>query len=663
MAESLNTRSGLLSCKLQRLRNNYLDLLQSCLTGSIYRDLPQSLFNLNSFDPRLREHGLDWPAQAQTMIGGKRMANLRTLMESVIAENVPGDFIETGVWRGGACIFMRAILYAYNIADRCVWVADSFEGLPAANELENPADAGSTFHAYPQLAVPLEQVRENFRAYGLLDQQTKFLKGWFKDTLPTAPIQQLALMRLDGDMYESTMDALTNLYPRLSHQGYVIVDDYHGVSACKAAVHDYCDANGIHPEIIEIDGVGVYWRKFDTTRHDRVSVAPSHSDMSDEMQISLLNEALFELSWTVITYLNQSLTGRDGEIARLNQSLADREGDVARLNQALVDREGDVSRLHQSLTELQKEVTALYSSNSWRITKPLRSIGHIIRGSRGNDDKVRPPYTIDSSMVNSPITRDISPKLIWEDDLRLKINDVEFYLSIDTDELKTRISTSDSFLLGKPKHLVEKAVTIGQQGRIDKIFEMGILQGGSIVLYDQIFGPQKIVAIEHALEPVEPLARYIAKHRKSHIIKPYYGVNQANRSAMEKILSAEFPNRDVDLIIDDCSHLYEETREAFNISFPYLKNGGLYIIEDWAWAHWSGDYWQKDHTIFSGRKSLSNLLIELFMLAASCPGFVKDILVEHSVITVSRGDEELPAGPFNIADHYLLRGKHFGAWL
>ena len=156
MAESLNASSGLLSGKLQRLRNNYLDLLQSCLTGSVYRDLPQSVFSLNTFDPRQREHGLDWPAQAQTMIGEKRMANLRTLMEPVIADNVPGDFIGTGVWRGGACIFIRAILYAHNIADRSVWVTDSFEGLPAANELKNPADAGSHFHTSPQLAVPLE---------------------------------------------------------------------------------------------------------------------------------------------------------------------------------------------------------------------------------------------------------------------------------------------------------------------------------------------------------------------------------------------------------------------------------------------------------------------------------------------------------------------------
>ena len=84
---------------------------------------------------------------------------------------------------------------------------------------------------------------------------------------------------------------------------------------------------------------------------------------------------------------------------------------------------------------------------------------------------------------------------------------------------------------------------------------MGILHGRSVVLYDQILRPEKIVAIEHTLEPVEPLAHYIAKYRISHIFKPYYGVNHADRFAMEKILSAEFPYRDADLIIDDALHL------------------------------------------------------------------------------------------------------------
>lgn len=212
--------------------------------------------------------------------------------------------------------------------------------------------------------------------------------------------------------------------------------------------------------------------------------------------------------------------------------------------------------------------------------------------------------------------------------------------------------------------MVEKSVTIAQQQRISKIFEMGILKGGSIVLYDQIYQPQQIVAIDLSPEPVDALTKYMRKHNKLKIIKPYYATSQADRSSMEKILSLEFPHRDIDLIVDDASHLYAETREAFNISFPYLKEGGLYVIEDWAWAHWAGDYWQtQENSYFVGKPATSNLLIELFMLTASRPDFIKEIFVDHNVIIVRRGSGALPKGQFHIADHYLLRGKQFGSWL
>ena len=142
-----------------------------------------------------------------------------------------------------------------------MWVADSFEGLPEPDGLNYPKDRGDTHHTYSELAVSLQTVQENFRKYALLDDQVRFLKGWFKDTLPTAPIEKLAILRLDGDMYESTMDGLKNLYAKLSRGGFLIVDDYGAVPACKDAVHDFRRDNKISEEIIEIDWGGVYWQK------------------------------------------------------------------------------------------------------------------------------------------------------------------------------------------------------------------------------------------------------------------------------------------------------------------------------------------------------------------------------------------------------------------
>ena len=104
-------------------------------------------------------------------------------------------------------------------------------------------------------------MKANFAKYGLLDDRVVFLDGWFKDTLPAAPIERLAVLRLDGDMYESTMEALTALYDKVSTGGFVIIDDYGCIDACRKAVHDFRDARGIAEKIVDIDGWGVYWRK------------------------------------------------------------------------------------------------------------------------------------------------------------------------------------------------------------------------------------------------------------------------------------------------------------------------------------------------------------------------------------------------------------------
>jgi len=189
------------------------------------------------------------------------MDNIRYCVESVLKNNIPGDFIETGVWRGGAVIFMRALLYAYGDENRKVWVADSFQGLPKPDVDKYPDDEGDDLYTVEQLRISMEDVQANFKQFGLLDKQVEFLKGWFKDTLPTAPIEKLSVIRLDGDMYESTMDGLVSLYPKLSPGGYIIIDDFGAIPACAKAVHDYREKHGITEEIKEIDWSGRFWQK------------------------------------------------------------------------------------------------------------------------------------------------------------------------------------------------------------------------------------------------------------------------------------------------------------------------------------------------------------------------------------------------------------------
>lgn len=212
------------------------------------------------FDAEMRRLGRDWPARAETMMGLERLANVRHCVETVLEEGVPGDLLEAGVWRGGGALYMKAVLEAHGDDDRVVWLADSFAGLPPPSA-DFPADAGLLMNDLPYLAVSEEQVRHNFVRYGLLDERVRFLRGWFKDTLPSAPVQQLAVLRLDGDLYESTWQALDALYPRLAPGGFCIVDDYGLIRACRKAVHHYRARHGIKERIVDVDGWGAFWRK------------------------------------------------------------------------------------------------------------------------------------------------------------------------------------------------------------------------------------------------------------------------------------------------------------------------------------------------------------------------------------------------------------------
>lgn len=243
----------------------YLRLLKRCLTRDLFPDgaIDNSLTQTVPYNADYRKVGKDWPMCAETMVGLRRLDNVQDCITSVVQDGVAGDLVETGVWRGGCAIFMRAVLQALGSEDKVVWLADSFQGLPAPDPESFPADRDDRHvDLSPYLAVSLEQVRDNFRRYELLDDRVRFLPGWFRDTLPHAPIEQISVLRLDGDMYESTHVALTSLYPKLSAGGYVIIDDYNALPNCRAAVDDFRTSMRITDPLLEIDWTGVYWRRY-----------------------------------------------------------------------------------------------------------------------------------------------------------------------------------------------------------------------------------------------------------------------------------------------------------------------------------------------------------------------------------------------------------------
>lgn len=277
----------------------YLDILKRCITRDLFVDeevvdvvfwqegrmfaTPEEMYEelaINGFrlvkhnhEVENRREGRYYPPHAESMVGDARLDNVEELCTRALLEEIPGDFVETGVWRGGAVILMRAILAAYGDTSRTVWACDSFQGLPEPDPDNYPADVkmkeadsegvSDTMMSWLMgvLAVSRDKVEANVARYGLLDDQVRFLEGWFRDTLPDAPIDTIAVLRLDGDLYESTMDGLVHLESKVSPGGFVIVDDYSSIDACRQAVTDYRTRNGITAEIHEIDWTGVWWQK------------------------------------------------------------------------------------------------------------------------------------------------------------------------------------------------------------------------------------------------------------------------------------------------------------------------------------------------------------------------------------------------------------------
>jgi len=201
-------------------------------------------------------------AFSHTMIGLSALDNLERCAEMVFHENIPGDFMEAGVCQGGASIFLRALQVAHGEGNRRLWAADSFIGLPppeSGPDIASGLDLSET--RLPSIAFSLEGVRDHFLRYSLLDENVLFLPGWFADTLPTAPIKQLAILRIDADIYASTRDALECLYPRVAAGGFIIVDDYGLLGVCRQAVDEYRSAHGIDEPIQFVNQSVIYWCK------------------------------------------------------------------------------------------------------------------------------------------------------------------------------------------------------------------------------------------------------------------------------------------------------------------------------------------------------------------------------------------------------------------
>jgi O-methyltransferase len=320
----------------EALRAAYLDLLKLCLcdltgtgtTSVIWNAVdPVHSRELAGEDLKKRVVGQDWPLHGLTMVGLDRLDDLQSLVEDVIADDIPGDLIEAGSWRGGAAILMRATLDAHGEDDRTVWVCDSFEGFPAPDREAFPTEDRKLdpLGDIDFLSVPQEEVRANFSRFGL-ERGVKLVPGFFESTLPRLGGGPWAIVRLDGDTYEATWLALESLYPQLSVGGYLVVDDYQFIAACRRAVDDFRVEHGITEPLENIDWNGVRWRRETEQRfpepaerpNDRgADPPPSAAGRKDPQPIPSLRE--LELN-RELEDAQKRLAGVEAELTRLRGS-------------------------------------------------------------------------------------------------------------------------------------------------------------------------------------------------------------------------------------------------------------------------------------------------------------------------------------------------------
>lgn len=392
----------------------YLRLLERCLVRDLFPDqryLGSDLSRVLGYSPEMRENGLDWPTEAVTMVGMKRLNNLEKCCLSVIEDGVPGDFVETGTWRGGCGILMRGVLESCSDSMRRVWLFDSFEGLPKPDAAAFPADSDDQFWTFSSyLGVSVEQVMANFRQYELLDDRVRFVKGWFRDTIPTSNLGPISVLRLDGDMYESTWIVLTHLYPKVSPGGFVVIDDYGCIPACKQAVDDFRRDHSIQSPLSSVDWSGVFWRKLDSMEREASGASYDVLQLEQKLHAVEIQRAAAVAEMLSALTAKEELSSTREELSSAREELSSAKEELLSAKEELLSALRQTDELRSKINALAHDVTGLnaqldaeralrtglnaqleaeralrhniVNSKSWRITAPLRRLMTAVRGSR-----------------------------------------------------------------------------------------------------------------------------------------------------------------------------------------------------------------------------------------------------------------------------------------
>jgi predicted O-methyltransferase YrrM len=249
--------------------------------------------------------------------------------------------------------------------------------------------------------------------------------------------------------------------------------------------------------------------------------------------------------------------------------------------------------------------------------------------------------------------------LSWKTDELLTVGETTFRVLPEGGfwGMKPRADSDGAkFFIAKPRSLVERYVALIEDLKPKRIFELGIFQGGSTALFTELARPQRLVAIDSNPREKGRVEEYASSRGLTDVVRTYGGVDQADRQRLAEIVEENFEDRVLDLVVDDCSHRYEETRASFNELFPRLRPGGLFVIEDWPWAHTPLGA-EPLEGLFPERVPLTRLVFELVLAIPAVPGVIIDVTVDLGAISVKRGDAQLEPDDFDIAACSNPRGR------
>ena len=214
-----------------------------------------------------------------------RLGNLnhiQLVVEDVVAKGVPGDVIEAGCYRGGTGVLMRAVLDE-DPQKRTVWVADSFQGIPMPSS-EKGKSIDDTKDWSARYDVSQAAVEAVFRRYGFIEDRVRFLPGFFNDSLtgPAISDARFSVIHIDVDSYDSVLDVLKALYPKLSRGGYVVIDDIH-LFGVREAVNEFRTAHSVKAPLLPVPSDYTTTCPTDLrpreARYGATSALPKHMDL------------------------------------------------------------------------------------------------------------------------------------------------------------------------------------------------------------------------------------------------------------------------------------------------------------------------------------------------------------------------------------------------